>query len=381
MDEYKIFHDSASIVEELRVLNSFARMSKEDATAKVEMFIEAAEVLGYPDDEEQLREYAKDVFDRGKGLKKSNSQKDTGFRNFIINNVITSDRFRYLIRYGNPKRVRKLVENRTVILFVLKNIPDDQIRFYYNSCNNVNREFSPEMREDLADRIQNFNFVDLKYLAENSSETSAWEREKELKKNMVRLYLTVLYILQKNLVYVNSRYYLAFHCAERDALTCNERRYRNSFRNYRAKYAEDFLHDHPERNRDYLNKNFANADPKSWNLFRNCVEHLNVVRDAWRYIGDIREFKSYFELYHYLVQRYLMDMYDKKGLQPEGKLQIYFDKVKRYRTFNKDFVKTLTLPFAYNLPRYKNLSINELFDRNHYLEDKQRMLEELKNDD
>ena len=30
----------------------------------------------------------------------------------------------------------------------------------------------------------------------------------------------------------------------------------------------------------------------------------------------------------------------------------------------KDFVKTLNVPFAYNYPRYKNLSIDELFDKN-----------------
>ena len=42
----------------------------------------------------------------------------------------------------------------------------------------------------------------------------------------------------------------------------------------------------------------------------------------------------------------------------------------KHGTYCKDFVKALNVPFAYNLPRYKNLSINELFDQNDYLPDK-----------
>ena len=131
----------------------------------------------------------------------------------------------------------------------------------------------------------------------------------------------------------------------------------------------------------YLSTNIDNSNKKSWTYFRNCVEHLNVVRDAYCYIGDIEKFDSYFELYHYLVQRYIMEKFDNnpKGFE-EGKLSIYYNKVKKYNSFCKDFVKTLTIPFAYNLPRYKNLSINELFDRNHYLEDRKKMYKELEND-
>lgn len=35
-----------------------------------------------------------------------------------------------------------------------------------------------------------------------------------------------------------------------------------------------------------------------------------------------------------------------------------------YRTYCKDLVKALNITFGYNLPRYKNLSIDGLFDKN-----------------
>ncbi|MBO4501142.1 MAG: hypothetical protein J5760_02775, partial [Clostridia bacterium] len=40
------------------------------------------------------------------------------------------------------------------------------------------------------------------------------------------------------------------------------------------------------------------------------------------------------------------------------------NKGKYTQTYNKDLVKALCVPFAYNLPRFKNLSIEILFDRN-----------------
>ena len=36
----------------------------------------------------------------------------------------------------------------------------------------------------------------------------------------------------------------------------------------------------------------------------------------------------------------------------------------KQRSYCRDFVKALNVSFAYNLPRYKNLSIDGLFDRN-----------------
>ena len=41
----------------------------------------------------------------------------------------------------------------------------------------------------------------------------------------------------------------------------------------------------------------------------------------------------------------------------------YMENIKNHsNNYCKDFVKALCAPFAYNLPRFKNLSIEELFD-------------------
>lgn len=395
-DAYSLFEQSMEIAGELRVINSFARMVDSNQSAKKIMYIEAAELLGYEDASEQdLESYIDTIVDKEK-MRIVNGKKDTNFRNFIANNVIESSRFQYLVRYGNPKKLRKLADNRKVVSFVLKGIPDDQIKAYYNSCNGSMSAYNDTMRSDLADKITALSFKDFDGVKQKVVEGSKDATEKEKKKNIVRLYLTVLYLLVKNLVYVNTRYFIAFHSADRDAKVFYEdEKYAPSDQYLNEKtswysFAKDFVENksNNERAKNYLAVNFANADAWSCTAFRNCVEHLSAIRNADKYINDISAFDSYFELYHYLIQRSLIDQYEfdckcasrKHENNPEKypyamvmseermnpKMLQYFEMVEKHKSYCKDMVKALNTPFAYNLARYKNLSIKELFDRNDY---------------
>ena len=128
---------------------------------------------------------------------------------------------------------------------------------------------------------------------------------------------------------------------------------------------------------NYIKMNMEHSDEWSIRSFRNTVEHIGAVRNAHLYIDDIRKIDNWYDLYHYLVQRSLMSQYehDSTNTNKEGSYLItreevnskifeYFDSVSKYKTYNKDFVKALNVPFSYNLARYKNLSIDGLFDKN-----------------
>lgn len=380
--EFKMFANSQTIAKELRTINAFARMSKADAATKAAMFYDAAYLLGFNGSDEELTKLITTMLDKDSGERLPNSKKDNGFRNFIINNVIESRRFQYLVRYGNPKKLGKLVRNKKVVDFVLKDIPDAQIVRYYNSCKCTKAEYAPSMRKELREMIAQVDFKDFELIRTNARYATAEDNvEKERKKAIVRLYLTVLYLLVKNLVYVNSRYFLAFHCVERDAVTYDSAAFKDMSTREGKKSLSEFakrrvLEDGVlnKRATGYMRQNFANADPVFIVEFRNGVDHMNAVRNADKYIGDISHFDSYFELYHYLMQRSLIDSYhygiehdkpDIKDVKPASLK--YMALVEQHRTYCKDMVKALNVPFAYNLPRYKNLSIKELFDRNNYL--------------
>ena len=90
----------------------------------------------------------------------------------------------------------------------------------------------------------------------------------------------------------------------------------------------------------------------------------NLGRSEDKYIASVKHVDSYFSLYHYLIQCLLMDDAVENNLlgSLEGETELYFEKIKKHNSYCKDFVKALCIPFAYNLPRYQNLTIEGKFD-------------------
>jgi hypothetical protein len=103
---------------------------------------------------------------------------------------------------------------------------------------------------------------------------------------------------------------------------------------------------------------------------RNNAEHLNVLFALPKYVGDFRKnnnekMQSYFELYHYLLQRLMTEPehFEKKYDGKKVDLTKYADKIKLHHTPCKDLIWITNVSLAYNLARYKNLSCETLFDK------------------
>ena len=313
---YKLFNDSQRITNELFIVKNIASMRKPAASAKLTMFRDALTILGIDDKitDDRISEILK-LKEKGKGIH--------GLRNFITNNVIESSRFVYLIKYANAQKIREVAENEKVVMFVLGGIPDTQIERYYKSC----VEF-PDMnsslevkRSELARMIKNIRFDDFKNVKQQAKgrENVAKERAKAV----IGLYLTVMYLLVKNLVNVNARYVIAIHCLERDFGLYKEiipelasKNLKNDYRILSQTLCE--LCDNGDESPNlFLKKNrrlrkcvevdINNADSSMTRKYRNCIAHLTVVRELKEYIGDIRTVDSYFSIYHYAA------LYHEKG--------------------------------------------------------------------
>lgn len=373
---YKLFNDSQRITNELFIVKNIASMRKPAASAKLTMFRDALTILGIDDKitDDRISEILK-LKEKGKGIH--------GLRNFITNNVIESSRFVYLIKYANAQKIREVAKNEKVVMFVLGGIPDTQIERYYKSCVE-----SPDMnssleakRSELARMIKNIRFDDFKNVKQQAKgrENVAKERAKAV----IGLYLTVTYLLVKNLVNVNARYVIAIHCLERDFGLYKEiipelasKNLKNDYRILSQTLCE-LCDDRDESPNLFLKKNkrlrkcvevdINNADSSMTRKYRNCIAHLTVVRELKEYIGDIRTVDSYFSIYHYVMQRCITKREDDK--KQEEKIK-YEDDLLKNHGYTKDFVKALNSPFGYNIPRFKNLSIEQLFDRNEYLTEK-----------
>ena len=370
---YKLFNDSQRITNELFIVKNIASMRKPAASAKLTMFRDALTILGIDDNitDDRISEILK-LKEKGKGIH--------GLRNFITNNVIESSRFVYLIKYANAQKIREVAKNEKVVMFVLGGIPDTQIERYYKSC----VEF-PDMnsslevkRSELARMIKNISFDDFKNVKQQAKgrENVAKERAKAV----IGLYLTVMYLLVKNLVNVNARYVIAIHCLERDFGLYKEiipelasKNLKNDYRILSQTLCElcdkspNLFLKKNERLRKCVEVDINNADSSMTRKYRNCIAHLTVVRELKEYIGDIRTVDSYFSIYHYVMQRCITKRED--DTKQEEKIK-YEDDLLKNHGYTKDFVKALNSPFGYNIPRFKNLSIEQLFDRNEYLTEK-----------
>lgn len=373
---YKLFNDSQRITNELFIVKNIASMRKPAASAKLTMFRDALTILGIDDKitDDRISEILK-LKEKGKGIH--------GLRNFITNNVIESSRFVYLIKYANAQKIREVAKNEKVVMFVLGGIPDTQIERYYKSCvefPDMNSSLEAK-RSELARMIKNISFDDFKNVKQQAKgrENVAKERAKAV----IGLYLTVMYLLVKNLVNVNARYVIAIHCLERDFGLYKEiipelasKNLKNDYRILSQTLCE-LCDDRDESPNLFLKKNkrlrkcvevdINNADSSMTRKYRNCIAHLTVVRELKEYIGDIRTVDSYFSIYHYVMQRCITKRED--DIKQEEKIK-YEDDLLKNHGYTKDFVKALNSPFGYNIPRFKNLSIEQLFDRNEYLTEK-----------
>ena len=92
--------------------------------------------------------------------------------------------------------------------------------------------------------------------------------------------------------------------------------------------------------------------------FRNTALHLNLISNAYKYIDDIRAIKSYYDIYQYILQNWI---FNDLGSSNEM-LDDFKAKFNRYHTYVNDLVKIMNIPFAYNLARYKNLVIADIFN-------------------
>lgn len=370
---YKLFNDSQRITNELFIVKNIASMRKPAASVKLTMFRDALTILGIDDNitDDRISEILK-LKEKGKGIH--------GLRNFITNNVIESSRFVYLIKYANAQKIREVAKNEKVVMFVLGGIPDTQIERYYKSCvefPDMNSSLEAK-RSELARMIKNIRFDDFKNVKQQAKgrENVAKERAKAV----IGLYLTVMYLLVKNLVNVNARYVIAIHCLERDFGLYKEiipelasKNLKNDYRILSQTLCElcdkspNLFLKKNERLRKCVEVDINNADSSMTRKYRNCIAHLTVVRELKEYIGDIRTVDSYFSIYHYVMQRCITKR--ENDTKQEDKIK-YEDDLLKNHGYTKDFVKALNSPFGYNIPRFKNLSIEQLFDRNEYLTEK-----------
>jgi len=292
-------------------------------------------------------------------------------RNFLINNVIDSRRFYFIIKYYDTRRCHEIIQNENLVRFILgrEDMPTDQLIRYYktitgNECNNRN-----QIIDTLVKKLKEVSFRKLLLKGERLKEIGNDQDNQEVEslKSLIGLYLTICYLIVKGIVNVNSVYLLAWSAYERDMyyLYNEDMEDKNTNHDY-LKAATDFYNNKScyQKRHKYLIKDIEEARQNSNNLnykdYRNKVCHYNICTSFMDYANNIGKVSCYFDIYNYCFQRYFAKKNDN--------LSTLLD---TYNCYNKDYLKLLNMPFAYNMARYKNLTIADLFNDKYPSENKE----------
>lgn len=381
-DKYAVFKNSGKIATELEAIKSIARMeNKINKAFKEPLLKDAMLALGVsPNDlDEKYEKYFKTDVDADKDHQKVST--------FLMNNVINNSRFKYVVKYINPADINRLAKNKHLVKFVLDQIPHKQIDSYYNSVSTVEEPSYKGKIQLLTKKITGLNFYSL---FENCKIPNV---EKEKKKAVITLYFTIIYILVKNLVNINGLYTLALYFVERDGFfykkICEKKDKKKTNKDVDylllpeifsgSKYREETknLKLPKEKDREIMKKYLPNdEDRKEYNKFfkqyRNNIVHLNIIANLSKLTSTIdKEINSYFEIFHYCAQRVMFDYCKNNNKVVLAKMKdlahIKSDcdefSSKYTYPYSSAVLRFMNLPFAYNVPRFKNLSYQKFFDK------------------
>lgn len=99
-----------------------------------------------------------------------------------MDDVIISNGEHYLVRYGNPIKLKAVSQNEKIIEFVLRGIPEEQIKRYYESCTGKTTADNEKMLSVLTEIITSLSFTDFENVRQNdkkASETEKIDKEKK----------------------------------------------------------------------------------------------------------------------------------------------------------------------------------------------------------
>ena len=325
-------------------------------------------------------------------------------RNFVLNNVLKSKWYFYVVKYNSPAKCRKLMQNETLLRLVLDDLPDSLVRRYYKTVTAREILDVQQAKEELVKRLLELSadgvLKGIAGMSESDFKDQSANTDKERKKAIIQLYLMVAYQITKNLVKINTRFNIAFSVYERDYflktgkkmpkvatdeiwlhlteeyIAADEKIYAEWKKNADAVLAKNLPA--AERNpalraNDKLLKGTHfktkwifrlknNLDElKAGNFtvllrFRNWVAHLNVVNQAADLVEGVKA-DSFYGVYCYCLQKLLLSALNDSKAAAE-----ILNDVKKTGKYCKDLMWLINLPFAYNLARYKNLSNEYLFN-------------------
>ena len=357
--KYSIFEKSGQIADDLDKLRGVIKMDINDLNAYETMIKDALRVIGV--NESDIDSIYKDYFNQ--------KDKKNSVAGFFRNNIINSRRFRYIIKYINPSDAYRIIQNEHVRNYVLGRMNDAIIDRYAHSVGIEDKVHDKrKVLSDILSKVKFDNFIKLTYINPKDKNKGEKAKEREKPKAILGLYLTIVYLVVKSLVRINSQYVMAVYHLERDSRLCPGGSSNNplSMTKHYCNRSNHLLKEkHIVKLERYKLERYKKTQKTICTAYRNAIAHLSAVRKGVKYIRDIQKTDSYFGIYHYCMQKLLYSADE----QPFAEFvrSIFGDEKEldklRNGSYSQAILRALNYPFGYNPARYKNLSYEKIFMR------------------
>lgn len=239
--KYSLFDDSLSQSLSLRLIKNIANLKVDINHPSYDMVLQAAYTLGAPKNN-STQEL---IFNQSIINSKGEETPDKSLRNILVNNVASSRRFVYIIKYTNADTISTLSKNSFLIANALYKMDDKillrYIRAIVSIINNHNideqntqykiydtnylRQLENYNKEEqcafLSYFISNTKFEQLVDFHQRKTNDQILNIQKQNHILLIGLYLLCVYQIVKNMIYINSRYVVACHNFERDSIFLN----------------------------------------------------------------------------------------------------------------------------------------------------------------
>lgn len=305
-------------------------------------------------------------------------------KSYFRNEVYLSKQYQFISNFSSTKLCRQIMSNKNLIRFVIANMLDKDnqeclqmqnyiAKIYHDfKCEFVDIKSSEyllnqEQIDELVECLYNFTLDDVV--------DTIFKKTNKNYKVIVRLYITVCYLIIKNIVSQNSNYIIQIQDYENLYNKINniyEIEAKDRSIKYDLSVVNDFLEKSPNKTsrsykqlvgllqKDYI-KNYVSKSEYAnlLNVYRNMVVHMSLFNDLYEVgfdFGSIENIKSYFGLYQTLVQWIIKETAIKVWGQDYYNQNFQKDNDKRYST---KLCIALNIPFAYNMSRFNNNTIEK----------------------
>lgn len=386
---YELFENSEQVAEELNIIKSISKMELCDTELKGGYFFnDVLYSLGLTYYDENF----KDI--------KTSILKNKSYKEFILNNILKSRRYKYMVKYIRVTDINSIMKCRSVVSYIINKMPDSQIDSY---CKTLNINSVQDKNKEIIDRLVNIDYTKVfPTNLKNKEENTITEENKQL----LTLYYTVAYIFVKNLIYINSLYITAYYFRERDNFLVKEKYNikddNGSFdfitRVYTGLYPTNsnsvFLKQkHINKLKKYIPENdykTRNYNQYMYKPMRNNIDHLNIISIMGKYIQNVDNILKtinetpkysskktnkkvtinnkpenlYFSIYHYLLQTKIIEFYNNSKINFNNDI----------RKGNKNFRKNMQIEninlyfnkkygFTKKISEIPNAKITFLYDK------------------